>query len=45
MVKSSSGKEDQLLPDSLADFRSKEYWENFFKKRKGETFEWYGVWE
>ncbi|KAK3697176.1 hypothetical protein QZH41_013556 [Actinostola sp. cb2023] len=30
-----------LLPKSKAQFKTKEYWDNFFRKRR-EAFEWYG---
>lgn len=32
-----------LLPKSYTDFHSKSYWEDFFKIRGGEAFEWYGT--
>nr|CAI5842659.1 unnamed protein product [Callosobruchus analis] len=31
-----------LLPKSKEDFSQKEYWDTFFKKRRGKAFEWYG---
>jgi hypothetical protein len=31
-----------LLPKSSADFGSKSYWDNFFKKRGNKSFDWYG---
>jgi len=31
-----------LLPDSHDKFSDKEYWDDFFIKRKNEAFEWYG---
>ncbi|GAB6023407.1 hypothetical protein CHUAL_008195 [Chamberlinius hualienensis] len=31
-----------ILPSKTQEFREKEYWESFFKKRKQKTFEWYG---
>ncbi|RHY37033.1 hypothetical protein DYB38_008362 [Aphanomyces astaci] len=33
---------DQLLPRQHADFRRKEYWDEFFTKRQEKAFEWYG---
>ncbi|XP_069793841.1 eEF1A lysine and N-terminal methyltransferase isoform X2 [Narcine bancroftii] len=32
-----------LLPKSTKEFSSAEYWETFFKKQGGNTFEWYGT--
>lgn len=29
-----------LLPKSHSDFRSKDYWDNFFRKRGKKAFEW-----
>ena len=34
----------KLLPSQKQEFRSKEYWESFFKQRKS-AFEWYGEWK
>lgn len=31
-----------LLPKNYAEFRSREYWDTFFRKRKEKEFEWYG---
>ena len=31
-----------LLPKTYAEFRSREYWDSFFRKRKEKEFEWYG---
>ncbi len=31
-----------LLPRNHAQFRQKEYWESFFKRRGRRAFEWYG---
>ncbi|OEH80533.1 methyltransferase domain-containing protein [Cyclospora cayetanensis] len=31
------------LPATLAHFRERSYWDNFFKSRGGEAFEWYGT--
>ena len=31
-----------LLPSHHDQFRTKEYWETFFRERGGEKFEWYG---
>lgn len=31
-----------LLPTNHEEFRRKEYWDEFFIKRKSEAFEWYG---
>jgi ubiquinone/menaquinone biosynthesis C-methylase UbiE len=31
-----------LLPRHHEDFRRKEYWDEFFKKRQEKAFEWYG---
>ena len=31
-----------LLPKNHQDFRQKEYWDSFFKKRGKKAFEWYG---
>ena len=31
-----------LLPSHHDQFRTKEYWETFFRERGGEQFEWYG---
>lgn len=31
-----------LLPQDHEEFRTKEYWDTFFKKRGNEAFEWYG---
>ncbi|XP_071450712.1 eEF1A lysine and N-terminal methyltransferase homolog [Hetaerina americana] len=31
-----------LLPQSHEEFRDKEYWDSFFKKRGTKAFEWYG---
>ncbi|XP_046398309.1 eEF1A lysine and N-terminal methyltransferase homolog [Ischnura elegans] len=31
-----------LLPQSHEEFRDKEYWDSFFKKRGSKAFEWYG---
>ncbi|CAI7849496.1 unnamed protein product [Closterium sp. NIES-53] len=33
-----------LLPSSADEFRSREYWDRFFRKRRGKAFEWYGEW-
>ena len=33
-----------LLPDEYSDFRTKGFWEGFFKARDGKAFEWYGDW-
>ncbi|KAF0720613.1 Aste57867_170 [Aphanomyces stellatus] len=32
----------ELLPRHHADFRRKEYWDEFFTKRQEKAFEWYG---
>ena len=32
----------KLLPANADLFRSKAYWDNFFKQRENEAFEWYG---
>ncbi|RHZ05333.1 hypothetical protein DYB26_015380, partial [Aphanomyces astaci] len=32
----------ELLPRQHADFRRKEYWDEFFTKRQEKAFEWYG---
>lgn len=32
----------ELLPRQYADFRKKEYWDEFFQKRSEKAFEWYG---
>eukprot|EP00897_Mesotaenium_endlicherianum_P005937 jgi/Mesen1/5371/ME000268S04572 len=34
-----------LLPANFDEFRSKEYWDQFFQKRKNVPFEWYGEWD
>ena len=31
-----------LLPKNHQEFRQKEYWDSFFKKRGKRAFEWYG---
>ena len=31
-----------LLPKDFKDFKQKEYWDDFFKKRGKKAFEWYG---
>jgi ubiquinone/menaquinone biosynthesis C-methylase UbiE len=31
-----------LLPKDAKDFKQKEYWDSFFKKRGKKAFEWYG---
>ena len=31
-----------LLPKDFKDFKQKEYWDDFFKKRGKKSFEWYG---
>eukprot|EP00118_Oscarella_pearsei_P016535 m.158478 g.158478 ORF g.158478 m.158478 type:complete len:692 (+) comp38743_c0_seq11:626-2701(+) len=31
-----------LLPKSQSDFRSRHYWDTFFRQRGGKSFEWYG---
>ena len=31
-----------LLPKNHQEFRQKEYWDSFFKKRGKKAFEWYG---
>ena len=31
-----------LLPKNHQEFRQKEYWDNFFRKRGKRAFEWYG---
>ena len=31
-----------LLPKDHKEFRQKEYWDSFFKKRGKAAFEWYG---
>ena len=31
-----------LLPKNHQEFRQKEYWDSFFKKRGSKAFEWYG---
>ena len=33
-----------LVPTSLADFRSAEFWNGFFRARNEQAFEWYGAW-
>ena len=33
-----------LVPDSFEDFRSQQFWEDFFKSRGDKPFEWYGDW-
>lgn len=37
--------DEALLPRSLSDFRSREFWDGFFKARGPLPFEWYGDWE
>eukprot|EP00941_MAST-03F_sp_MAST-3F-sp1_P001429 g1429.t1 len=32
-----------VLPKQVNDFRSKKYWDKFFAKQNGESFEWYGT--
>ena len=31
-----------LLPSHHTEFKSKEYWDNFFLERENKAFEWYG---
>jgi len=31
-----------MLPSTVEEFKTKEYWNKFFEKRGGNTFEWYG---
>eukprot|EP00826_Nyctotherus_ovalis_P057039 TRINITY_DN7792_c0_g1_i6.p1 TRINITY_DN7792_c0_g1~~TRINITY_DN7792_c0_g1_i6.p1 ORF type:complete len:336 (-),score=95.04 TRINITY_DN7792_c0_g1_i6:1257-2264(-) len=31
-----------MLPSAIEEFKTKEYWDKFFEKRGGSTFEWYG---
>lgn len=38
----SAPKNQCLLPRGHADFRTKAYWDDFFKKRGERAFEWYG---
>lgn len=33
-----------LLPQRTGDFGSQKYWETFFERRAGDSFEWYGSW-
>eukprot|EP00884_Botryococcus_braunii_P023150 jgi/Botrbrau1/9519/Bobra.0211s0010.1 len=36
---------EELLPSSLSDFRTLEFWNRFFKARGNLPFEWYGDWK
>lgn len=40
-----SSENDQLVPHSLADFRSETFWAGFFRARDSTAFEWYGGWK
>lgn len=37
--------DNALLPRSLSEFRSREFWDGFFKARGPVPFEWYGDWK
>jgi ubiquinone/menaquinone biosynthesis C-methylase UbiE len=39
-----SDKGPSLLPQRYEDFRDRSYWDSFFAKRGGASFEWYGEW-
>lgn len=35
----------KLLPNEIDNFKDKNYWNNFFKERDVNSFEWYAEWE
>ena len=35
-----SGRKNQLLPRGHEEFRTKGYWDDFFRKRGDKAFEW-----
>jgi ubiquinone/menaquinone biosynthesis C-methylase UbiE len=40
-----SAADKKLLPASISDFRTPEFWKGFFETRGGKAFEWYGSWD
>ena len=36
--------EQRLLPRTHGEFRTREYWDDFFETRDAKAFEWYGEW-
>jgi Methyltransferase domain len=45
MPKGQPAGESPLLPAQIDDFRSPQFWKQFFEARGGKSFEWYGEWQ